>query len=319
VVRVPAEIDYTWRSLTIEDTPAWSALTRAIAAADGTDEEISAEDLAEELDDPGSDSTQDTVAVVDSAGTLVAFGQTHLPVERTDGTVRVRFMGGVHPDHRQRGVGAVLLERIERRIGELGAMAYPGRALRPIAQASTTDAGTFLAKRGYAAERYFHAMSRALDEPIGAATASTIPFSAEYDEAVRLAHIDAFSGHWDFAAPEPDRWRHWFTSARALRPQCSPIVVAPDGSVDGYVLGYEWVPGEIYFGIIGVRERARGRGLGRDLVNQALASARDAGLTVAKLDVDSANASGAGRLYEGAGFTVYRSSTAYQRSEPLPA
>ena len=309
--------NYTWRWLTADDTPAWSDLLSAIAKVDGTDEVIGADDLAEELDDPGIEIQRDTFAVTGGDGTLVAYGTVHQPVERADGMVRARFNGGVHPEHRRRGIGTELLRRIEARVGELGRAAFPEHELRPVVGTGTPAGEALLERHGYAAVRYFHAMSRPLDAPIGAVAEDAVPFSPDYDEAVRLAHIDAFSGHWDFAAPEQDRWQHWFTTPRALRPRCSPIAVGRDGTVDGYVLGYEWVPGEIYFGIIGVRERARGRGLGAGLVNRALAAARDAGLTTAKLDVDSENASGAGRLYENAGFTVYHRSTAYQRVNPV--
>jgi GNAT superfamily N-acetyltransferase len=310
-------VSYTWRHLTVDDTPAWSALLTAIAKHDGTDFEIAADELAEELQDPGGDITRDTVAVTDSDGDLVAYGTVHQPVERPDGVVRARFGGGVHPGHRNRGIGAGALTRLEGRVGELGRAAFPGRPLRPITGTATTAGQEFLARRGYSVVRYWHTMARSLDEPIGAPTGDAVAFSPQFDEAVRLAHIDAFSGHWDFAAPEPERWQHWFTGTRALRPQCSPIAVADDGTVDGYVLAYEFTPGEVYFGIIGVRDRARGRRLGAGLVNAALTWARDAGYQVAKLEVDTDNATGAGRLYESAGFTVTHSSVSCQRDEPV--
>lgn len=309
-------MDYTWRHLTVTDTPAWSALLSVIARYDGHDYELSADDLAEELADPGIVVEADTAAVTDSAA-LIAYATLHQPVERPDGTIRARFDAAVHPEHRRRGIGSELLQRMERRIAERGAIAFPGRGVRPGVGTSIESGAAFLEHRGYAPARYFQAMSRSLDAPIGPAAADAVAYRPELSEPVRLAHIDAFASHWDFSPPDRPRWEHWFTGSRALRPDCSAVALAADGSVDGYVLAYEYTPGEIYFGIIGVRERARGRGLGAGLVNRALAAAREAGLTTAKLDVDSANSTGAGRLYENAGFAVYHRSTAYERIEPL--
>ena len=309
-------MDYSWRWLTAGDTPAWSALMSVIAKADGHDYELTADDLAEELTDPGIVLEKDTVAVFDG-DELVAYASLHQPVERPDGTVRARFEAAVHPGHRRRGIGGELVRRMEARIGERGADAFLGREVRPGTSTGTDEGGAFLEHRGYAVARYFHAMSRPLDAAIGAPFEDAVPFRAELSEAVRLAHIDAFAGHWDFSPPEPERWEHWFAATRALRPNCSAVAVGADGVVDGYVMGYEYAPGEIYYGIIGVRERARGRGLGAGLLNRALASARDEGFRVAKLDVDSANATGAGRLYENAGFVTYHRSTSYERVDPV--
>lgn len=309
-------MEYTWRPLRAGDAPSWSELTKAMSAADGTDEEFSAEDLAEELEDPSCDVERDTIAVVTPDGIVAAFGQVHQPVQRLDGGIRARFIGGVHPAHRRRGIGTELLHRLERRIGELGRSRFPGGQVRPMT--GTVPAfGPFLERRGYAVARWFHSMARSLDDsPAAPADPRIRLYDPALDEQVRLAHVDAFAGHWDFAPPPPQRWRFWCTGARAFRAGCSPIAVADDGSVDGYVLGYSYVPGEIYFGQIGVRERVRGGGLGSALVQDALALAAGAGYTVAKLDVDSANASGAGRLYENAGFETYLNTAAYQRIEP---
>jgi ribosomal protein S18 acetylase RimI-like enzyme len=89
--------------------------------------------------------------------------------------------------------------------------------------------------------------------------------------------------------------------------------VGADGAVVAYLLSYEFQPGELWFGQIGVRPRARGQGLGRAVLRRALAAAAAAGYAEAKLDVDTDNADGAGRLYESVGFMQQRTTAAYQR------
>jgi mycothiol synthase len=314
---IVAGVNYTQRPLRAEDAPSWSALTKAISTADGTDEEFSADDLAEELTDPSCDVERDTFAVVTPDDTVAAFAQVHQPVQRLEGGIRARFVGGVHPEHRRRGLGSGLLRRVEVRVGELGSEMFPGCEVRPMTGAVPAF-GPFLESRGYAATRWFHSMSRALGDVGELASDSRVRgYDPALDEQVRLAHLDAFAGHWDFAPPSVQRWRFWCTGARPFRAECSAIVVADDETVDGYILAYSYVPDEIYFGQIGVRERARNTGLGRALVHRALTLAAQAGYREAKLDVDSANATGAGRLYENAGFVTYLSSAAYQRVEPV--
>lgn len=306
---------YSWRSLTRDDTPAWSALTAAIADADDTDETYSADDLAEELEDPSIDPARDTLAVFDDdSATLVGFGQVTVPVERVDGQVRATFYGAIHPQHRGRELGSDLLARLERRTVERAEELFPGRTVQLFTDSASTDSALLLQARGFCPVRYFHVMTH--DLPIAAVDADERlqSYDADRDEQVRAAHLDAFALHWNFAPPDEQRWQHWFTGSRTFRPECSTIGIGSDGAVDAYLLAYEYQAGEVWFGQIGVRPRARGRGLGAAMLNRALAAAGRTGYTTAKLDVDSENASGAGRLYDSAGFRRVRTSAVFQRT-----
>ena len=306
-------MSYTWRSLTPADTPEWSALTAAIADAEGTEDHYSADDLAEELEDPSIDPTRDTIAVRADNGTLVAYGQVAVPVDRVDGGIRAEFFGGVHPKHTGQGIGSELLHRLERRVLEWAGELFPGREIRPQTGSSAPASAELLTACGYRPVRYFHVMSHDLTSLDQMADGRLQDYDAALDDEVRLAHVDAFAAHWNSSPPDPERWQQWYTGSRTFRPACSTIKLGADGAVDGYLLSYEFHPGEIWFGQIGVRPRARGQGLGRGMLCRALAAAVDAGYTEAKLDVDTDNAHGAGRLYESVGFVPQRTSVAYQR------
>jgi mycothiol synthase len=306
-------MSYTWRSLSVADTPAWSALTTAIAEAEGTDEQYSAQDLAEELDDPSIDPERDTVAVLDDDGTLVAYGQVMLPVERVDGEIRAVFYGAVHPKHTGQGIGSELLRRLERRTVEWAGELFPGREVRPQSGSSAPQAAALLEEHGYRPVRYFHVMSRDLAALDRTPDDRLQGYDAALDEEVRAAHIAAFARHWNSAPPDPERWQQWYTGSRTFRPACSTMSVGADGTVDAYLLSYEYQPGEVWFGQIGVRPSARGQGLGRALLRHALVAAEAAGYVEAKLDVDNDNADGAGHLYESVGFVRQRTTVAYQR------
>jgi mycothiol synthase len=306
-------MSYTWRSLTSGDTPAWSALTTAIADAEGTEECYSAEDLAEELEDPSIDPARDTVAVLDDDGTLVAYGQVTLPVERVDGEIRALFYGGVHPKHTGQGIGTELLHRLEGRVLEWAGDLFPGREVRPQSGSSGPESAALLTACGYHPVRYFHVMGHDLAALDRTRDDRLQDYDAALDDEVRLAHIDAFARHWNSAPPDPQRWQQWYTGSRTFRPACSTIKLGAGGAVDGYLLSYEFQPGELWFGQLGVRPSARGQGLGRAMLRRALAAAADAGYTDVKLDVDTDNADGAGRLYESVGFVPLRVTVAYQR------
>jgi len=307
---------YTWRPLETADLQRWSAFTKIISDADDTDEAYSADDLAEELDDTAIEPSQDTIAVEDERGTLVAVGQVMSPMLRADGTARADFAGFVHPEHRGRGIGAELLDRLQRRAGAFANERHPGALaqVRTHVGAKVGDARALLEANGYEAARYFHGLSRALDDVERADDTDdplVQPYEVARDAEVHAAHCDAFSTHWGFAPPTDEQWRTWLTGSRTFRPGCSVLGLGADGSVEGYALTYQYDPGEIWVGQLGVRPPARGRGLARAMLLRTLALAAPS-FEVVKLDVDSENADGAGRLYESVGFTRDRSSVIYE-------
>lgn len=306
---------YTWRSLVSGDTPQWAELTRAVSDADDLDEAYSPDDLADELGDPGIDPALDTVAVEADDGALVAVGQVSAPMVRLDGTVRASFYGSVHPAYRGRGIGGELLHRLERRAAELAAERHPGATVRVQTHvgSATRDAHALFEANGFRPVRHYHALTLSL---AGMASPGDDPRVRRYDPArdpeVHAAHCEAFSTHWGFAPPDAQQWRTWLTGSRPFQAQYSMLGLGPDGRIDGYLLAYLFQPGELYVGQLGVRPAARGQGLARALLLHSLAAAAP-DLEIAKLDVDSENADGAGRLYESAGFTRQRGSTVYVR------
>jgi mycothiol synthase len=307
-------MSYSWRSLEIADTPRWSEFTKIVSDADDLDEPYSAEDLAEELDDPAIDPKRDTIAVEDEHGALVAVGQVMSPMLRPDGAVRASFAGFVHPAHRGRGIGAELLRRLGRRAGELAAQRHPGAVVRCNTHvgSSVRTAQALLAVHGYHAARYFHALGRPLDNVARTDDPRVQPYDVARDAEVHAAHCAAFATHWGFARPDEGQWRTWFTGSRPFRPAYSVVGLGADRSIDGYVLSYQYQPGELWIGQLGVRPAARGRGLARAMLLRTLAAAAP-DFDVAKLDVDSENADGAGRLYASIGFAKLRGSVIYER------
>ena len=293
-----------WRPLTIDDTPAWSKLIDEVSATDETSEHFSAEDLAEELDDG-------CLGVFDG-DELVAFGQLVTPVRRHDGTVRATFLGAVRPSARGRGIGTELLHRLETQIVERARSAFPDSDPPPATHAfvTATSARALLEAHDYAVLRWFHDMARAPSrfEP----DPRVRPYDDAFEVEVRAAHTAAFADHWGSAPPSDEAWASYGAKSRTFRPVLSRIVVA-DGRVIAYSLVYQFEPDVVWIGQLGVRAEARGQGLGRAALLATLSAAADAGVPTVKLSVDTENPSGAGRLYESAGFTVETSFAAYEK------
>lgn len=312
--------EYRWDHLHPTDVEAWAELTDVLARADGTEESYSAEDLAEELVETGFDARSDSVAVRDG-DRLVGYGQLRVSMlPDPQGRIRCSLGGGVHPDHRGRGLGRELMDRLEHRAVELAAERHPGRPSYWRASGGVRDTASvrrLLEHRGYTVVRWFNEMTRPLPgEPLAAAVPDGVRLlrGDEADvEAVREAHNLAFRDHWGSAPQTAGSWQD-FWGSRTARHQLSTVAVDGDGAVLGYVLCSQWVDRELYVGLVGTVPAARGRGVARAALAGTIRRAGAAGEhDVVELGVDSASPTGATRLYDALGFTTARVSAAYQR------
>lgn len=318
--------DYRWTRLTPEDTPAWSDLCNHLAVVDGTEEFLSPEDLAEELAAPHHDPATDTWAVWDG-GQMVGFGAAFVPVTPDhEGKGRGYLGGGVHQDHRGRGLGTDLLDRLEDRALALLGERHPGRPAYLSAGGGLegSSARDLLTDRGFSLDRYWNLLSRPVgDEPEvpdldGIELLSPGP---EHEEAVLLAHNLAFQDHYGSGPTTPEGWHdHW--TSRSARPEVSTIAVARGGDVEGWregeVLAYimvgQWVDRQAYVNLVGTVPHARGRGVAAAALARTLGlAARSGRYDLIELDVDSDSPTGATRLYEKVGFTLKHQTASMRR------
>jgi dTDP-4-amino-4,6-dideoxy-D-galactose acyltransferase len=87
------------------------------------------------------------------------------------------------------------------------------------------------------------------------------------------------------------------------------VRVAGDGArIDGYTTGHARVEGRGEIGLVAVDERARGRGLGAELVSDVLSDFRRRGLSRATVVTQGMNVA-AQRLYQSLGFRTLRLQT----------
>jgi mycothiol synthase len=263
---------------------------------------------------PGFDLDTDAWVAVDAAGSVVGYGQ----VTSDEADVAASW-GVVHPEHRGRGVGRALLERIEARATRLMA-GVPGARFRHAINAGDEAAAGMIRSRGLHLVRHFWHMGIELSPgavagPAPAGIAITTLRSREDLPGVHAVLDEAFADHWDHH-PEPfERWAEDLTEGPDYDPTLWRLAWEGErlvGALAAVVLDDSgWVS------LLGVRADARSRGIAAALLREAFAGFAARGTRDALLAVDAANPTGATRLYESVGMRVVKHFDLWERTLPL--
>lgn len=324
----PPEPRVSWRPLQPDDVPSWTRMLERTEAVDAEGEMPDPDELADEFAPPWADAENSTIAAFDD-GELVAFGWAQLQGSAEgsrDGAVHL--WGGVDPAWRRRGLGSFVLAWQLARAQERTAEFDDGIPVSAVLNVDDRHADRLaLADRfGFSPGRNFYEMRRDLSEPIPDLVLPDdirlLRWSAETDNAVRVAYNESFADHWGSKERGIEEWRAYFTGHRNFRADLSRVAFDRDdiagftvSSVypqDAELKGYT----EAWVHLVGVRPAWRGRGLGAALLTEAMRSYAAAGLQFAALDVDTDNTTGALRLYERLGFTVRRRQVRFTRALP---
>jgi mycothiol synthase len=319
------DLTLTWRALTAEDAPALTRAFAAVEAVDRTGEHYSEQDLRDELADDSIDLRHDSLAALNPDGELVAFTWVHGSVELHD-LDRIDAEGAVVPAARRHGLGRRLLEWAEQRAASLHAARHPDAPGVVCVDVQDTNAGkqALVEAAGYEATRWWFRMAHDLDDPVP--DIQPIPpgltlarYTAGRDEAVRMAHREAFAGQWGATPPDAQQWSQRYTRPQTFRPEVSWLVLDGD-EVVAYLLTSFWEADaaasgvrEAFVGLLGVRPAWRRHGLGLLLLATAVESYRAAGYDRSVLTVDTGNPTGALRLYERAGYAVQDGSVVWTK------
>lgn len=181
-------------------------------------------------------------------------------------------------------------------------------------------------QEGFEPWRYFYEMRRDLQDPIESPAVPAGFAVRGYqigadDEPVRLARNASFADHWGSLETPPERWQAQLVGASSFRPDQSFVATFDGGPTDGEVAAFvlaEEFDAETeahgyrtgYVALVGTVRQARGHGLASALLHRQLASLRDGGYRHAELGVDSDSPTGAGRIYQRAGFGQFKKVTA---------
>jgi mycothiol synthase len=221
--------------------------------------------------------------------------------------------GAVHPDHRGRGLGALLLDCIERRALEHACLAPGGfgSTLRWGVIAPDAAAHRLLEARGFVEERHSWDMETHIREdtrePAVPDGLTIRPFDPATDLAATHAAIsESFAAHYAHVPWSLEDW----TAVRVDRPWFDPdlwrlAVSDGDGAVVGALIGVV-AEGKGVVETLGVVPTRRGRGIGLALLRSSFAAFARRGVETVVLNVDAQNATGAVALYERAGMRVKR-------------
>lgn len=258
-----------------------------------------------------TDLAADAWVVTEGAGAIIAYGQ----IDRAE-TDLIESWGVVHSEHRQRGIGSSLLDRIEARAEELldGA---PSPRFRHAITAGDAAAAGMLGRRGLRPVRHFWHMQIDLTDPIEPAPspAGIEIGGVDPDEDLPLIHSileEAFVDDWG-DHPEPfDEWvagletspTHDPTLWLLAREEATPVGVltASAGDEGGWV---DW---------LAVLASHRGRGIGAALLRRSFGSFSARGLRRVRLNVDAENPTRATGVYERVGMRVVNRWDLWERS-----
>lgn len=309
-----------------EHIAAWARLTNRLAVVDATEEFYAAEDLAEELEEPGVEPRLDTLGLWDQDA-MVGFGQLRVAQELRDGRGRVSIGGGIAPEYRRRGHGTAIMDTLELRAAEKMAERHPGVdfTIDVWGNAPGHASGAMAVARGYRATRYFQDMSvappgfRPQGRPAaGPADALPVPYSPDFSEQVRTLDNEAFADHWGSTPKSVEEWAA-MSGARSFRGEYSRVLLetgtgAAPARALCHVLAAEWVPGELYISRVGTAREARGRGYAAWVLSVAIQAAFDDGFTKVELSVDAQSPTGAAGLYRFLGFELIRQGVVYRKA-----
>ena len=244
--------------------------------------------------------------------------------QQRDGTRLYGHWDHLVPEWRGRGVREAMLRWADARRARI-ASSHPRdgpRFLSTMVAEQEAERIAALEAGGYRPARWFFEMLRqGLDDvpdrplPPGIEVRPATP--GQY-RSVLMAALEAFTEEWDGVEPTEARVEAWLA-----RPLTDPSLwqVAWDGDVIvGTVLPYinaaeneryrrRWG----YTESIMVAKGYRGRGIAKALIARAIVAIRERGMEAANLGVDSENASGALRLYEGMGYRRYGRWVTYRK------
>jgi mycothiol synthase len=174
------------------------------------------------------------------------------------------------------------------------------------------------ATNGFTVARHSYRMEIALDaaavEPRWPAGLTRRTFEPDDERRVYDAQVEVWRDTSDPLDETFGDWQHWMTKRKGFDP--SLWFLAFDGAeLAGLSLCREddLDPSAGYVGVLGVRRPWRRQGLGEALLLHSFAAFRARGYTRATLGVDAASPTGATRLYERAGMSVYRDTVMFDR------
>jgi ribosomal protein S18 acetylase RimI-like enzyme len=303
-----------WRPAALTDIAGLAGLFQAIELEAPIGLETETAEIRARLTRPQLDLGADTLTGVDATGALLAYAEA-ADMGVGGGRFRVRLTCAVHPSADSDLLPASLdwLTRRARHMRAERSPDLPGVVAVRCAAVDETRR-TALTAAGFAVDHWHNEMIRGVAQPVPAPPPPSgtvvIPYTAQYCEAVRLTHNDAYTDDPHGVVFDTQDWPRQATGLASFRPDASFLVLAePTAGQDvaAFVLSLEHHDttgariGTLQS--VGTHQRWRRHGLATIVISHTLAAYQQAGFTAARLQVCSHNTS-AVQLYTKLGFTT---------------
>jgi mycothiol synthase len=302
---------YEIRRPTFADVEGVAEMLLADDLADVGESDVDADFVRDEWSAPGVNLSEDAWVITDPNATILAHANLS-----PDGDGKVKSWGVVHPEHRGRGLGAALLDRVEARASEH--LRGISTAVLHIGLTDTDTAAESLVRaRGFEHVRTFRHLQIDLagsTRDPGEPPAGIDIRGIEPERDLRRVHaifVEAFSQEWGYRVIPFEELVGLEVETPSYDPSLWLLATDRDEAV-GALSGVVWSD-RGWVGDLGVRAPWRGRGIASALLRCAFATFESRGLARVMLNVDSENSTGALRLYEGVGMRTLRAWDVYEK------
>jgi mycothiol synthase len=322
--------NYLIRPIGPEDGQAINRMLLEIEAVDHRDIIDTMEDRQRDFHDPDTDPATDSILVLTPDSQAAGMGWIFTPREADQEYVAFLW-GEVHPEHRRRGLGDMILTWLEDRASQILSTKPVDRprTLRAAIMDELDDRIELFEQHGFRAVRSFYRMQRDLQLPIGQPvlpiTCTLAAWDASREDEVLAVMNEAFRDHWGFIPMSKELWRLWVTDHEDFRPDLSFIVLSTEtGEIVGTSVNKVNQAENEARGIregwimdLCIRRPWRKQGLATALLNASMLAFKANELETAGLGVDTENLTGALRLYERLGFQPVKRTYSYTKAVPL--
>ncbi len=306
---------FTWRSASRADAGQLHALLLERDRIEGVQLAGTLTDFEKEFEDAWlKDLDQQTLIAVTSDGAAAAMGFIFINPEPFDKRQAYLWLE-IHPDHSLPGLRYALAEWAKERASIL-LRALPGDLPRVIGvstQDVLKDRLEVYDALGFERVRNFYHMRRDLVQPIDIPVLydglELVTYQSEQSDALRDTFNEAFADHWNFTPVTEEDWQMWFVGGEDFRPDLTYLVM-DEGEIAAFSVNGVNPQRNQQRGIqegwvhqLGTRRPWRKRGLATALLNASMQAFKLEGLDYATLGVDTANPTGALRVYERVAFS----------------